>query len=244
MPSIEYHEGRQMEKNEYLHKFLIEKFGFDEVDSDGATTTKTDIFGIKDGVKTFFSVKNVSGKNTQVHLTTLKKFCLELKATSDIFTKLEMWLGDNETNKFKSWAEGKTLSQYETDHNRLKSSNINEWHWVELWMNEENKKQTLPRLLIESLNDGEKSKYIIWVNKKSKKVKIVDAQKLIDYISVECNWVTMASGTTMRCVTPKGEPILWMQMKGNHTDYGYNHSPQFHIVENWPEEFVIDEFSI
>ena len=85
---------------------------------------------------------------------------------------------------------------------------------------------------------------MVWVNKKQKIVKIVDIKKLIDYISNDCKWITMKSGTTLRCVTPNNKPIMWLQMKGNHTDYGYNHAPQFHIVENWPKEFEIKEFNI
>lgn len=244
MPSLEYYEGRDMEKNEYLYKMLIEKFGFDDVKSDGSTHTKTDILGIKDGIKTVFSVKNVSGRNTQVHLTTLKKFCEQLHAPNTISEKMEKWLGDNDRNLFLSWSLGKVLSSYEDKHNRLKSSNISEWTQVDSWINEVNKNQTLPRLLIEKLNVTNKCNYLIWVNKNSKKIKIVDAQKLIEYISNECEWITQKNGTTMRCVTPNNKPIFHLQMKGNHTDDGYNHCPQFHIHEYWPEEFVIYEFSI
>lgn len=244
MPSIEYYEGRDMEKNEVLHNILIETFGFDEVDSDGASTTKTDIYGTKSGKKTFFSVKNVSGKNTQVHLTTLKKLGSDLKIPTDTLSKLEMWLGDNDTKTFKSWSKGKKLSEYESDHTRLKSTNIEQWESVEKWINKVNKTQSLPRLLIQSLNKGEKSEYLVWVNKKNKSVKILKTEQLIDYISNQCKWITMKSGTTLRCVTPNNKPILWLQMKGNRTDDGYNHAPQFHIVEHWPEDFVLHEFSV
>jgi hypothetical protein len=244
MSSIEYYEGRDMEKNEFLHKILIETFGFDDVDSDGSTKTKTDIYGTKSGIKTFFSVKNVSGKNTQVHLTTLRKLTEDLNIPTNISEKLERWLGDNNDTIFNSWHKDKVLTTYELNHNRLKSSNIENWNEVELWVNTVNVNQSLPRLLIQSLNKGDKSEYLVWVNKKTKKVKILKTEQLIKYISDECRWITMQSGTTLRCVTPNNKPILWLQMKGNRTDDGYNHTPQFHIVENWPQEFVIHEFSI
>ena len=51
----------------------------------------------------------------------------------------------------------------------------------------------------------------------------------------------MPSGTILRCVTPNNKAILWLQMKGNHTDEGYNRCPQFHLVENWPEEIVLSK---
>ena len=54
----------------------------------------------------------------------------------------------------------------------------------------------------------------------------------------------MPRGTVIRCITPNNKPILWLQIKGNRTDDGYNHSPQFHIVDNWPNNVIFNEFSL
>lgn len=237
MPSFEYHSGRQMEKNEHLHEKLKDIFKFDNVLSDGSSKTKTDIFGLNGENKVTFSVKNVRGKNTQVHLTTLKKFFNECLVPENVAKKMQMWFGDNDNLIFKNWKNGKKISKYEEDHKRLSSHNIDDWIYVENWFNKINKSKFLANLLIGS-------DYIIWVNKNNNKLKIIESKKLIDYISTNCKWITMPSGTILRCVTPENKPILWLQMKGNRTDEGYNHNPQFHIVENWPEKFVEYEFSI
>jgi len=238
MPSKEYYEGREMENNMKLHSHLINIFKFDSIESDGASTTKGDIIANKDGVKIPISLKNVSGKNTQVHLTTLKKLSEDLNMPVNIKTSLNLWLGTNDKETFDSWLTDINLSNYEKDHYRLSSKNIKNWQDVENWFNSQ--KEILSNLLIESLKkDRNKSKILLWHNKKSKMLQIVDIPKLIKFINKDCKWITMPSGTTLRCVTPNNKPILWLQMKGNRTDNGYNHSPQFHITENWPEDIVL-----
>jgi hypothetical protein len=239
MPSKEYYEGRDMEKNKFLHEHLINFFKFDKIDSDGSTQTKTDVIGIKNGQKICLSVKNASGKNTQVHLTTLKKLTSDLNIPNNIVSKLILWFGTNDMNEFELLSSGKKLSKYEMGHSRLSSNNIRDWDKVPEWFNANNRKIT--SLLIQSLNNGEKSKFLVWNNKVKKSLQIIDIPKLIDFIEKECIWITMPSGTILRCVTPNNKAILWLQMKGNHTDEGYNRCPQFHLVENWPEEIVLSK---
>lgn len=245
MGSLSYHEGRNMEKNISLHEYLNNIFGFSFMDSDGSSKTKTDIYGIKDDVKTFFSVKNPKGKNTQVHLTSLNKFCSDTNTPLEVQNKLEVWLGTNDNDLFNSWSQNLQLTNYEKNHNRLLSSNISNWTIVENWFNTINRSGVLPKLLIESLKNGEKSKYIVWVNKKTNIVKLIEVEKLINFIIKDCEWITMPRKTVLKCLTPQGKPILSLQMKGNREEHGgYNHSPQFHIIENWPTDFVIKEFKL
>lgn len=239
MPSKEYYEGRDMERNELLHQHLINFFKFDRMDSNGSTNTKTDVIGIKNGKKICISVKNASGKNTQVHLTTLKKLTSDLNLPDNIVSKLILWFGTNNTRQFNLWATGKKLSKYELGHDRLVSNNIEDWEIVPDWFNTNNRKVT--SLLLESLKNGEKSKFLIWNNKVEKCLQIVDIPKLINFIEKKCIWITMPSGTILRCITPNNKPILWLQMKGNRTDEGYNRCPQFHLVENWPENVVLSK---
>jgi hypothetical protein len=239
MPSKEYYEGRDMEKNKLLHEYLIDFFKFDEIDSDGSTRTKSDVIGIKDGKKICLSVKNASGKNTQVHLTTLKKLASDLDLPQDIVAKLTLWFGTNDISQFNLWSAGKNLSTYELGHDRLASNNIENWNIVTEWFNTNNRK--IASLIIESLKNGEKSEFLVWNNKVENCLQIVDVPKLIDFIEKECTWITMPSGTILRCITSDNKPILWLQMKGNHTDEGYNRCPQFHLVENWPNEIVLSK---
>jgi hypothetical protein len=244
MPSEEYYDGRNMEINPYLHDRLVRLFEFDTITSVGSPNTKIDILGTKGKNTISFSVKNVSGKNTQIHLTTLKKFSVKMNVPQEIIEKLRMWLGDNDQTIFDLWKQNKNLSKYEIKHQRLKSSNIEKWEVVEKWFNDSNNKNILPRLLVENLKESEKINFIVWVNKKTKNVKIIDTEKLIRYINEECEYITMPRGTVIRCITPNNKPILWLQIKGNRTDDGYNHSPQFHIVDNWPNNVIFNEFSL
>jgi hypothetical protein len=239
MGSKSYYEGRDMEKNNILHSLLIQQFNFDSVESDGSNTTKGDIIAIKSNEKIPLSVKNVSGKNTQVHLTTIKKLSSDLNMPDEVKSPLVVWLGSNDDIEFNFWSKDIILTNYEKNHNRLSSHNIQNWNQVEKWFNENTKNKIIPKLLIESLKNDNKSKILLWINKISKKIDMIDIPKLIDYIGDECRWVTMPKGTVLKCLTPQGKPILWLQMKGNRTDDGYNHAPQFHIVENWPDETII-----
>jgi hypothetical protein len=242
MPSNEYYEGRDMEKNKNLHDKLIEIFKFDLIDTDGSSGTKVDIFATKNNIKTCFSVKNVTGKNTQVHLTTLKKMSVDLKIKTNLLDLFNRWLGTNDQKMFKTWSKGLKLSNYELSHNRINSSNIIEWQKIEEWVNKINKNELLPNLLIKGNSTKERPNYLIWVNKKQKYVKIICVEKLIKFISTECKWITMPKGTTLRCVNKENKPVMWLQMKGNRTEDGYNHHPQFHIVENWPRDLIEYEF--
>lgn len=239
MPSKEYYEGREMETNVNLHKYLIEKLNFDYVESDGSSSTKTDVLGIKDGKQIPLSVKYVSGKNTQVHLTTLNKLSNDLNMPQDIKSLLDLWLGSKDGDWIENVPKQIKLTDYEIKHQRLKSSNIESWSKVEDWFNEMNKKDELLELLIQSLKKDASSKYLVWINKKTNNIEILYISKLIEYIKTKCKWITMPSGTVLRCINPEGKPILWLQMKGNKEDYGYNHSPQFHIASNWPKELLI-----
>jgi hypothetical protein len=239
MPSKEYYEGRDMENNKLLHKHLMEVFQFNSIVSDGSTKTKGDIIALKDNKKIRLSLKNVSGKNTQIHLTTLKKLSEDLNIPNNVKSCLNYWLGTNDDLLFNFWSIDKQFTNYEFKHNRFTSKNIENWFDVEHWFNENTKSKIIPKLLIQRLKDDNNSEMLIWLNKLTKKIQVIDIPKLIDYISNECRWITMPKGTTLRCITPENKPILWLQMKGNRTDDGYNHNPQFHIVQNWPQDIII-----
>ena len=246
MGSEEYYAGRLMESNPFLHRKLVSILGYDDIFVDGSTGTKTDIIAVKNEVVHHNSIKNASGKNTQVHLTTLSKIAEVLSMPESIKNTLNMWLGTPDSNLFATWIENKNISSYEKNHNRLCSGNLENWQEVEDWFNKISSNQTLPKLLIQGLNVENPIKYLIWVNKKTKSFQVVDVNKLIEWIANDCNWITMPDQTVLRCVTPDYKPILWLQMKGNKDKKkgGYNHAPQFHIVEHWPKEFIVHEGSI
>ena len=241
MGSTEYWQGRDLEKNQVLHEQLQRHLNLDNIRVDGSTGTKGDTFGRRGDQEFCISIKNASGQNTQVHITTLKQFASQLKMPNNIRDTMDRWLGVKNKLIFQDWANGLSLSRYELGHNRIKSNNLPNWSEVETWVNTKNKDLSLPRLLIQGSDEKNLAQWLVWVKKKQGGYQVVDVNKLVAWIGGSCNWITMPSGTVLRCVTPGGLPILWLQMKGNREDGGHNHTPQFHIVENWPREFIIYE---
>lgn len=246
MPSEHYFEGRDFEKHAVLHDECKSIFGFDQIDSDGGTDTKGDIIGIKDNHRIHVSVKYVSGVNTQVHLPTLQSLSKSLDMPDSIRDKLDRFLGTNDLAEWNTWKQGIVLNSDELKYRRINSQHINNWAEVEHWFN--TNKRKIAVLLLQSLNDEDPAPYMIWANKKTGGYQAIDVNKLVDWIEEKCTWITMPKGTVLRCVAPveigkkKAKPILWMQMKnsGGPAD-GYNHSPQFHLVQHWPKEFIIHE---
>jgi len=237
MSSEHYHAGRGMEENTDLHAILKEQLEFDSIDVDGSTLTKGDVFGIKGDTKTPISVKFASPKNTQVHLTTLNKFAELLKMPAENRAVFEKFLGVKNTEIFKSWT-GYTLDAYEKSHQRIKGNKIAGWEETVAWVN--SVKPQLTKMLIQSIGDEDNVKYLVWIQKKTRVLQIVDVDQLVPWIIEKCVWAITPKGTVLKCATPDGRPILTLQMKGNRlAEGGYNHDPQFQIYPYWPEEFVL-----
>lgn len=246
MSSQHYFEGRDFEKHAILHDECKSIFEFDSIESDGATDTKGDIVGFKGEDRIHVSVKYVSGVNTQVHLPTLKSLASSLDMPTDIFDKLDRFLGTNDVAQWNTWKQGINLNADESKYQRINSCHINNWNKVEQWFNINRRKIAV--LLLQSLNNEDPAPYMIWANKKKGGYQAIDVNKLVDWIAQECVWVTMPKGTVLRCVAPiepgkkRANPILWMQMKNSGGPAGgYNHCPQFHLVQHWPKEFIIHE---
>lgn len=241
MPSEQYWEGRLLENNQLLHEQLIKHLSFDSITVDGSTGTKGDTIGIQGGQRIPISIKNASGANTQCHLTTLRQLAQGLAMPEDLYPTFDRWLGTNDAPKFAQWTQGLTVSRYEQSHGRLCSGNLPDWDQCEAWVNQVNKSLALPKLLLQQLKEENPAQWLVWVRKKKGGFQIVDVNKLVSWIGTSCEWITMPAGTVLRCITPTGKPILWWQMKGNREPNGYNHTAQFHLVENWPQEFVVYE---
>jgi hypothetical protein len=246
MPSEQYFEGRDFEKHTVLHNECKNIFGFDTIDSDGGTDTKGDIVGIKDQQRIHVSVKYVSGANTQVHLPTLQSLAASLEMPNSVKNKLDQFLGTNNLGEWAQWSQGVNLNADELKYRRINSHHIDNWQEVEQWFNSNRKKIAV--LLLQSLNNEDPAPYMIWANKKTGGYQAIDVNKLVEWITEKCTWITMPKGTVLRCVAPvevgrkRPRPVLWMQMKnsGGPAD-GYNHCPQFHLVQSWPKEFIIHE---
>jgi hypothetical protein len=243
MGSQEYYEGRLMESNTGLHEEIKSRLNFDSIRVDGSTGTKGDTFGVK-GIESIpISIKNASGMNTQVHITSINKLKEELGMNDDIVDIFNRFLGTNDGELFELWSQNLDLDSYELGHKRLKCYNIANSERLVAWANDVNTRGLLPKLLIQSIDSERPVRYMVWINKKKGGYQIVDVNKLVTYISKECTWQFTPGGTVLACVDRDGNKILWLQMKGNKEKNGYNHAPQFHIAAVWPKEFIIYENS-
>lgn len=243
MGSDEYYEGRLMESNDKLHTEIKLRLQFDSIRVDGSTRTKGDTFGIKLGELIPISIKNASGMNTQVHITSINKLKEELGMDADVYDIFNKFLGTNDNELFKLWSQNIKLDSYELGHKRLKCYNIANSEKLVIWANDVNTQGLLPKLLIQSIDSENPVQFMVWINKKKGGYQIVDVNKLVNYISKECIWRFTPRGTVIECVDKENKKILWLQMKGNKESNGYNHAPQFHIAAMWPKEFVLYEDS-
>jgi hypothetical protein len=243
MGSEEYYQGRLMESNDRLHNEIRLRLKFDSIKVDGSTRTKGDTFGGLAGELIPISIKNASGMNTQVHITSINKLREELGMDDVVYDIFNRFLGTNDTELFNKWRQNIDLDSYELGHKRLKCYNIACSERLVVWANDVNTRGLLPKLLIQSIDSENPVQYMVWINKKKGGYQIVDVNKLVNYISKECIWRFTPGGTVLECVDNLNNKILWLQMKGNKEKAGYNHAPQFHIASVWPREFIIYEDS-
>jgi len=244
MASNEYWEGRNFEKNNVLKETVAKLFNFDSMDSDGSTDTKGDLIGIKGEERTHISVKFASISNTQVHLPTLKSFASQLAMPDSVYEKLDKFFGTNDLEQWATWSTGLNLDAEELKYRRIKSKNIKDWHEVEQWFNDNKRKIAV--LLLQTLDGNNPAPYLVWANKKKGGMQVIDLNKFVDYIEKHCTWITMPRGTVLRCAKPSevegkiGKPIFYVQMKNSGgPPGGYNHYPQFHLHNYWPDDLVI-----
>jgi len=243
MGSDEYYQGRLMESNTRLHSEIRLRLKFDSIRVDGSTRTKGDTFGELNGELIPISIKNASGMNTQVHLTSIVKLREELGMNDDVVDVFNRFMGTNDAELFDKWRQNIRLDSYELGHKRLKCYNIANSERLVVWANDVNTTGQLPKLLIQSIDSENPVQYMVWINKKKGGYQIVDVNKLVNYIIKECVWRFTPGGTVLECVDKENNKILWLQMKGNKEKNGYNHAPQFHIASVWPREFIIYEDS-
>jgi hypothetical protein len=244
MSSQQYYEGRDYESDRNLQVLLKHVFDLETFTVGGSTGTKVDLTGYNaHGDPTRFSIKNASGGNTQVHGTTLRAMCTTLAAPDSVVEKLEQWFGTTDLAKFNIWAGGIDLNENsERRRQRFGAQHIPEWNEVLTWLDEVTKTGVLPRLLLQSLNDNQAVDYLVWRNKRTNYIEIVDVHKYVDRITSNCHWIMSRSrighNYNIWCVGPEDQKVFSLQMKGSGQGELY-HSPQFHTYRNWPREFVV-----
>ena len=241
MPSNQYHEGRTFEQNSVLFEHIKQHFQLDNIISDGSTATKSDVIGFKLDSSIHFSLKYASGGNTQVHLPTLRSLADQLELPMKIYDKLDKFLGTNDTAQWQLWSKNIAVSKDETKYQRLTSYSIDSWIEVTDWFNQNSRK--ISKLLLQRLDSDHPVQYLIWAVKNRGSFQIIDVNKFIEYIETSCEWITMKKGTVIRCRRLDNQrPVFFMQMKNSGgPEGGYNHSPQFHLCSNWPQDIVVYE---
>lgn len=241
MPSTQYYEGRIFEKNTLLFEHVQQYFQLDAIISDGSSGTKSDIIGLKKDNSVHFSLKYASGGNTQVHLPTLRSLSEQLEFPTTLYDKLDRFLGTNDSQQWQAWTQNITTSNIENKYKRLTSYSIIDWQEVIDWYNQNTRK--VAKLLLQRLDSKHPVQYLIWAVKNRGTFQVIDVNKFIDYIETNCEWITMPRGTVIRCQRRDNQrPVFFMQMKNSGGPPGaYNHSPQFHLCSNWPQDLVVYE---
>jgi hypothetical protein len=235
-----------MESNEQLHEFLRQTFGFERISTDGSTKTKGDAFGHLPGVEQpiTISIKNPSGKNTQVHLPTLASWRDVMPMPDIIYDTLCKWLGTTRADEFELWSNAVEVSDRERKYQRLGSYHLTFWTFVLEYLDKVTKSKQLPIWLLQSINGNHPVKYLIWIQKKTKQFEIIDVDAFVNWTAINGRWINSTNKQghyyNLWCVGPDGKKIFSMQMKGSGgKEGGYDHNPQFHLYPFWPEQFIL-----
>lgn len=242
MSKKEFDDGIEMEKNFLLYEELKQKLSLDKIIPKGGSRGKADAVGMIGGKEIPLSIKYVFGKNTQVHLTTLDSFSVKTNMPKIVFDKLDLFFGTENRYKFNTLLGGNKPTEFQEKYKRLTANCIPDFSSVENWFNENN--EIISTLLMESINNHNPVKYLVWIEKNTGKLVVVDVGLLKSYIKNNCRWVTglKNGGSTMRCINSEKKPIFHLQMKTSGGKNGeYNHNPQFHIHSNWPKFVLIYE---
>lgn len=251
MGAKEKFEGHAAEQSQKLHDWLKVKFNLNKVDSDGSTKTKVDLIGEAPESTIFYSCKNVSGHNTQIHLTTLESLQKTLDMPTSVYETLRRWLGSHDDNLFDVWKSEveSSLSATELRRRRIHNNNLKNWDDVLAWLNENTQNKKLIRLLMQNLNPNDTTKdvnYMIWLHKRQKTIKLIDVEKLVEYICSNAIWVNSTAErgkhTTVWLIDKNtGKKFMHLQMKGSGSKTRDYHGAMFHIHEYWPDGVLIEE---
>lgn len=201
------------EKEAWVCEYLEEQFG-GEYEVDGGNRTKVDILRTDKDVK--FSLKSVSGKNTQCHLTTVTKWCEYFDINPVIERWFDMFFGvpgfDITEGKHKQ--HRMTASQIDSRLNDMALS----------WFNDN--RMRIFDVIVRSGMNNTPVDYVIWHHKVKNTTEIIAINKLEELV-YNGEWVL--NDTTLAFVSG-GKKLFHLQMKGSGKRYsaGY-HGLMFHI---------------
>ena len=202
-----------------LSEYLTSQF-MDEHEVFGGSKTKIDIQNVS-GTKRY-SVKNPSGKNTQISLITQKNFIEAMNITDQsVISFIEKFFGGN---KYSSY-----------DRHRMSMSEISEVETTKFVQFLNNNLYKLYDLIFtKGHNQHGDVNYLAWATSKDdvNSIEIVDLESL-KTIYLEGYWTI--NETTLYYMV-NGKKLLHLQMKGSGAKYssGY-HSLQFHLHNSFIE---------
>jgi hypothetical protein len=196
------------------HKFIVE----------GASDTKVDV--ISDNYRVRISVKNPSGKNTQIGLYTQQSFIDEFDIIdTDILDFIGKFFGGDSCADYPRHRMSK--GDIETSLNEKFTHFLND---------------NTPKLLSLLATHGNKNQvgdvnFLVWATKKNdpSSVLLIDLVEFKEAL-VQGEW--KQNNTTFEFVV-EGKKLFHLQMKGSGTRYsnGY-HGLQFHVHGNFDTKYV------
>ena len=201
------------EKETWACEYLKEHFG-GEYAVDGGNRTKVDIYRTDKEVN--YSLKSVSGKNTQCHLTTTNNWCEFFGIDGDLRTWFDQFFG----------VPGEDVSNGTSRQHRLSSKEIDS-ELNELatdWFN--TNRMRVFDVIVRSGFYSTVVDYLIWHNKKSGDTKVIDIEDMAEMV-YNGEWVI--SDTVLHFYS-EGKKLFHLQMKGSGKKYtaGY-HGLMFHL---------------
>jgi hypothetical protein len=227
MTVIQKNSGRKAKLEGHLFEHVIADFLREKTGKsfrvEGASNTKIDV--LSDCQNYRLSVKNPSGKNTQVGLYTQDSFmrCLEIGDT-DIIQFIEMFFG---SNKYAQYSRHRlTKNQIDDRLNKKFTDFLND-----------NKSKIFELLLTCGHNQVGDVNYLAWATKKN------DPNSAI-YINLESFRAHFLKGEWFQNETTfqydvNGIKMLHLQMKGSGKKYSSSyHSLMFHIHGNFDDMYV------
>ena len=201
------------EKEQWVVTYLQEMYG-GEYQVDGGNRTKIDVFRIDKDVT--FSMKSVSGKNTQCHLTTKQKWVEYFDINPVLDRWFDMFFG----------VPGFDITEGRNKQHRMKSfeidSRLNDMALS--WFNDN--RMSIFEVIVRSGMYDTPVDYLIWHNKIKNTTEVIDIN---DLATMVYNGEWRLNDTTLEFVSG-GKKLFHLQMKGSGKKFtsGY-HGLMFHI---------------
>lgn len=197
------------------------------LETKGGSRTKIDIEGTYKGYKNL-SLKNPSGKNTQVWLPSQKTLfeALNLSKISQQFVK-QFFGGDDYSDYNKNRVPLEEIAEYKSN------SFLNEFN---------NKLSELFHLIFTHGHNMTGSVEALgWANEKNNldSLKFYDLSKLKKDFVEKGKWTFSSRRTTLHFHIGN-KKLLHLQMKGSGKKPGY-HYPQFHLHGNFHDSWIIND---